>query len=190
MPSGIYKRIDTKVKATCLECKKEFRRSPSAFSSKTNKGCGKYCSNSCKNNFNWANPEYRQHMSDIHKNKKQSLETIKKRFKNYKGENHYRWRENRTLIKDAYGSRERRSSIYKDWRRRICNRDNWKCKINNKDCSGRLEVHHILGFTEYPELKYDINNGITLCKFHHPRKRAEEKRLSPYFISLILKQNV
>ena len=66
-----------------------------------------------------------------------------------------------------------------------CNRDNWKCKINNSDCKGRLEVHHILGFTKFPELRYDINNGITLCHFHHPRVREEEKRLSPYFMELV-----
>ena len=29
------------------------------------------------------------------------------------------------------------------------------------------------------------NNGITLCFAHHPRKRAEEKRLSPYFMELV-----
>lgn len=81
---------------------------------------------------------------------------------------------------------ERNSPFYKDWRRQICNRDNWKCKIGDSDCSGRLEVHHILSYSNHPKLRYDINNGITLCHFHHPRKRADEARLSPYFMELIL----
>lgn len=102
-----------------------------------------------------------------------------------KGKNHYKYLEDRTLLKTAIGSEERRSSIYKEWRRRICNRDNWKCKINNQECKGRLEVHHILGFTQFPELKYDINNGICLCHFHHPRVREEEKRLIPVFQVLV-----
>ena len=74
---------------------------------------------------------------------------------------------------------------YREWMLAVKNRDNWKCKINNNDCSGRLESHHILNWKDYPELRYEINNGITLCHAHHPRKRAEEKRLSPYFKELV-----
>ena len=59
------------------------------------------------------------------------------------------------------------------------------CKINNQDCKGNLEIHHILGYMEHPELRYEVNNGISLCQFHHPRKRSEEKRLSPYFQKLV-----
>lgn len=33
---------------------------------------------------------------------------------------------------------------YRCWMVDVKNRDNWKCKINNKDCKGRLESHHIL----------------------------------------------
>ncbi len=50
-------------------------------------------------------------------------------------------------------------------------------------------VHHILGFTAYPELRYEINNGITLCQAHHPLKRAEEKRLAPVFQELVSVSN-
>lgn len=63
--------------------------------------------------------------------------------------------------------------------------DNWKCRIINNDCKGRLEAHHILNWKDYSELRYDINNGITLCHAHHPRGRANEKRLSPYFMELV-----
>lgn len=76
-------------------------------------------------------------------------------------------------------------SAYKEWMLAIKKRDNWKCKIANQDCSGRLEAHHILNWIDYPELRYDINNGITLCQAHHPRKRAEEKRLVIEFRELI-----
>ena len=49
----------------------------------------------------------------------------------------------------------------------------------------RVEVHHILSFTDFPELKYEINNGITLCHAHHPRKRVEEKISIPVFQELV-----
>lgn len=96
------------------------------------------------------------------------------------------WISDRTKLKkyeDA--NKNRRSPAYKEWRKRVWLRDNFMCKIANPDCAGRIEVHHILGYTEYPELRYEINNGITLCHAHHPRKRAEEKRLSPYFQELV-----
>lgn len=77
-------------------------------------------------------------------------------------------------------------SKYKSWMFAIKKRDHWKCKIADKKCSGRLEAHHILSWKDYPELRYEVNNGITLCLAHHPRKRAEEKRLSSYFQRLIV----
>lgn len=76
-------------------------------------------------------------------------------------------------------------SAYMEWRKTVKNRDGWKCKISNQDCNGRLEAHHILPWRNFPELRYEINNGITLCHAHHPRRWAEEKRLAPYFIELV-----
>lgn len=45
---------------------------------------------------------------------------------------------------------------------------------------------NFIGFTKFPELRHDINNGITLCHFHHPRKREDEINLSPYFKELVM----
>lgn len=78
-----------------------------------------------------------------------------------------------------------RGSENQTWKRQVKKRDSYQCRINNGDCSGTLEVHHILRFTDYPELRYDINNGITLCHFHHPRKKIDEQRLVPIFKELI-----
>lgn len=83
----------------------------------------------------------------------------------------------------------RNDSGYQGWTISVRERDGYKCRIDNKSCGGRLEVHHILSWREFPELRYKINNGITLCHAHHPRKRAEEKRLSPYFQDLVSVSN-
>ena len=79
----------------------------------------------------------------------------------------------------------RNDSMYADWRLNVYRRDNYKCKINNEECNGRIEAHHILCWREYSELRYTINNGITLCQTHHPRVRVEEKRLIPEFQELV-----
>lgn len=101
-------------------------------------------------------------------------------------ENHPRWKKDRGLVKL---DKERGGPLHKQWSRDVKNRDGWKCKISNGDCSGRLESHHILNWSNHIELRYEINNGITLCHFHHPRKRDDENRLSPYFQSLVGKVN-
>ena len=102
------------------------------------------------------------------------------------GENNPRWIKDRTKLQ-KYGdnNKDRRSSMYNNWRNQVWLRDSRKCKIANPDCNGRIEVHHILGWTDYPELRYEINNGITLCHFHHPRMWEEEKRLISNFQRLV-----
>lgn len=104
----------------------------------------------------------------------------------FRGEKHPRWVFDRNKLQ-KYGNdnQDRRSSAYRYWRQQVWLRDNFACKIANPDCSGRIEAHHILSYREHPELRYEINNGITLCHFHHPRVREEEKRLSPYFQELV-----
>lgn len=57
------------------------------------------------------------------------------------------------------------------WREAVFARDNWicqKCEIHND----KLRPHHIINFSEVIELRFAIDNGITLCDichklFHH-----------------------
>jgi hypothetical protein len=79
---------------------------------------------------------------------------------------------------------------YKRWRMKVFKRDLFKCRIDNGKCSGKIVAHHILGWSFFPELRYEVNNGITLCQTHHPLKRVEEKRLVPVFRELVLTSNV
>jgi hypothetical protein len=102
--------------------------------------------------------------------------------KNFSGENSPLWIHNRSKLAKR---QERNDTAYMEWRSNVYRRDGFKCKIGNCDCKGRIEAHHILGWTEFPELRYGVNNGITLCHFHHPRVVKEVKRLSPYFQDLV-----
>lgn len=117
---------------------------------------------------------------------------IKKNFlikfntgKNHSKENSPRWIEDRTKLSKYVHGKERRSPAYKHWTKEVKIRDGFKCKINNVDCCGDLESHHILNWQEYPELRFDINNGITLCQFHHPHGKVQEKENLVYLGSLI-----
>lgn len=110
-------------------------------------------------------------------------ETKKKISKSFSGQNHWNWKEDRSLLI----KRDRRNdSLYVRWRKDVKTRDGYKCQMTHTgECSGRIEVHHIRSWKDYPLLRYEITNGITLCHAHHPRKRAEEKRLETVFTDIV-----
>ena len=59
----------------------------------------------------------------------------------------------------------RDSYEYKEWRKAVYKRGNYKCqKCGSKE---RLNAHHKKSWINYPELRYSINNGITLCEKCH-----------------------
>lgn len=56
----------------------------------------------------------------------------------------------------------RKSARYKYWREAVFERDNYTCQ----DCQqwgGRLHADHIKPFAWFPELRFDLSNGRTLC---------------------------
>ena len=79
---------------------------------------------------------------------------------------------------------KRNDSLYQNWVVRVKKRDK-ECMLKNNNCSGYKIVHHILSWSQYPKERYNISNGITLCQYHHPRKRVDEQRLIPTFQKLI-----
>lgn len=99
-----------------------------------------------------------------------------------RGERSFRYIKDRALLKKTD---HRANSANWDWKKQCRKRDGYKCRIADIHCNGQLEVHHILSYKEFPELRYEVNNGITLCHYHHPRKKIEEVRMSPYFQELV-----
>ena len=77
----------------------------------------------------------------------------------------------------------RQSKEYKEWRESVFVRDGFKCQVCGQ-VGGELNAHHIKTFKDYPTLRFDVNNGITLCaKCHrelHKRLRNGDKTSSRY----------
>lgn len=67
----------------------------------------------------------------------------------------------------------RQSTEYKKWRLSVFERDNYTCvECGDHNYEGRgktVELHadHIKPFALFPDLRFDINNGRTLCKPCH-----------------------
>lgn len=55
---------------------------------------------------------------------------------------------------------------YIEWAKIVKSRDNYSCQICDKN-GGELNAHHMFSWDEYHDLRYDIDNGVTLCYKHH-----------------------
>jgi len=77
---------------------------------------------------------------------------------------------------------KRNSRRYTEWRRKVLQRDNYECqecyeltKQEKREQQNKLTAHHIKRWAEYPELRYDVDNGITLCEKHHKAHHKKGK---------------
>ncbi len=109
--------------------------------------------------------ETKQKMSDSAKRKASPTEeTRRKRSEALKGSKCHLWRGGKT----AQATLIRQSVDYKIWREAVFKRDDWTCKECHKK-GEKLNADHILSFAHYPELRFDVNNGRTLCVDCHKK---------------------
>ena len=169
----------------CLNCKKEISKN------------SKFCSQKCYHLYARGKPLTGRKLEKSRESIKKAIEArkknpevrarwIQKMIEVTTGSKNHKWVEDRSKL---INQEDRNSYKYLEWSKSVRTRDSYKCRIDNSDCCGKLEVHHILSWREYPELHYQLNNGITLCHFHHPRVREEEKRLIPTFKELVSVSN-
>ena len=74
------------------------------------------------------------------------------------GSKHHAWKGGITPINKAI----RQSLEYRIWRRSVFERDDYTC-IWCGQVGGKLNADHIKPFSLYPELRFTIENGRTLC---------------------------
>jgi 5-methylcytosine-specific restriction endonuclease McrA len=74
-----------------------------------------------------------------------------------RGANNHLWRGGINRQNDIL----RKRFEYKTWRTKVYQRDGYTCQCCGKQ--GKLNAHHLYSFASYEELRYDVNNGITLC---------------------------
>ena len=80
------------------------------------------------------------------------------------GENHYNWKGGVTQM--LPNNRRAKHVELNQWAKKVYKKDNYTCQICHEK-GKNLHAHHIKAFADYPEGRFDILNGITLCKSCH-----------------------
>lgn len=75
-----------------------------------------------------------------------------------RGPDHHNWNGGVT----SENEKARKSRRYADWRGAIFFRDNYTCQLCGER-GGKLHADHIKPFSLFPELRFDLENGRTLC---------------------------
>lgn len=145
-------RFDQRSSVITCTCGKEIIRYPSNPNSK-------YCSRNCYYNAP-KTEEFKQKLS-----------------KAFRGENHPNWKGG--IMR---GRKDRNLMEYKEWRKFVFARDNYTCvfcEARNHPGLGysvQLEADHIKSWSEYPELRYEVSNGRTLCRLCHSKRTGEQHK--------------
>lgn len=125
--------------------------------------------------------ETRKKISEKHKGKIVSEITRQKLSDSHRGEKSTLWKGGIYKTNNDL----RRSGFYKTWQKAVYKRDNYTCKMCNSTTK-KLNANHIRKFSDYPEIRFDTNNGITLCVDCHKIITRKESEYIDYFTNLLL----
>jgi hypothetical protein len=75
--------------------------------------------------------------------------------------------------KTPHKEQDRHRLEYKIWKEKLL--EIYEKKCGKCKSEKRLHGHHIKCFYEFPELRYDIDNGILLCQSCHSKLHRKEK---------------
>ena len=121
----------------------------------------------------WQREGFREKMRKINKECANKLEHRIKLSATIQGINVEDWNGFVTTEKRMI----RKKTEYSDWRNAVFARDNYTCQCCG-DRSGNghsvvLHAHHKENFADNPDLRFDVDNGITLCdKCHSPKYKG------------------
>lgn len=128
----------------CEVCSKRFWRQPSAIKN----GECRFCSKKCYQIWQIDRPK-----SEEWKQKRINNNLKKARF----------------LTKHRLRRFLQGTNKYKNWRNEVFRRDDYTCQRCRKN-GVYVEAHHIKPFANFPELRFEISNGLTLCKPCHVKE--------------------
>ncbi|WP_223881981.1 HNH endonuclease [Niallia endozanthoxylica] len=161
----------------------------------------RFCSVDCKNRSqikqvelvcNSCNGKFKRTSSQIFWANRRGYENIfcsQKCTREYlSGKNHPNYIFDRSLLKDQ-NKTIRSSKEMCEWRKSVYKRDDYTCQIckahSSKNNAVILNAHHIIRFIDNEKLRFDINNGITLCEGCHKLTYGKEKEFEERFNRIV-----
>jgi len=91
---------------------------------------------------------------------------------------------------------DRTNKNYEEWRKKVLERDKYKCQnphclfCNNNEKDVILEVHHIAPIKRDNGELFDTKNSITLCRTFHNCIKNREKYYKDIFLEIVKKNEV
>ena len=146
------------IKKECLICGENYLTFP--YRGKTAKFCSQKCYLQLKKSEETKNKMRIAKLGKPSPNKG-------KKMPNTSGEKHHNWKGGIS----SENHKIRTSLEFKKWRRNVFERDDYRCIgcgiKSGKEIKVILHADHIWPFSKFPRLRFDINNGRTLCKECH-----------------------
>ncbi len=154
----------------------------------------KFCSQSCANSVNSLGNKYRVGKPSWNKGKKTGKSPKNTRVSivckecggnfdvkfHIKDKAQFCSKECKNYFQDtgktAKNYRIRRSLEYKAWRTLVFRRDNYTC-VGCKKSGCEIHADHIKQFAYYPELRFNVDNGRTLCVPCHRKTDTWGKKI-------------
>jgi len=171
------------IKKVCLYCKKEF------FVKSSRINTSKFCNKSCHGKYSYklnnkldkidtrnlkicviCKNQYRTKGKGKEHSKTCSYKCAGKYRSLYiRGENHPNF-----VQGSAHTRALRNTEEYNNWRFSVYKRDFYTCRTCNKHCRKKdIVAHHIKSFKDFPDLRFDIENGVTLCRSCHKKEHYD-----------------
>lgn len=92
--------------------------------------------------------------------------------KKYKGKIKSKYCSGKCYLIKLIRRKSSKSHLLFVWSNAVKQRDNNECQICKS--KKKIQAHHLEGYAENKELRYKINNGITLCKKHHKKFHSKK----------------
>jgi hypothetical protein len=67
----------------------------------------------------------------------------------------------------------------------VYQRDKFKCRWPDCQSRNKINAHHILNWAQYPLLRFNIKNGITLCRKHHKFVTGKESDYANFLFKIL-----
>lgn len=80
-----------------------------------------------------------------------------------RGKDHYNYNPD---LPDYKRQQQREVASYVEWRNQVYTRDNFTCQVCGVR-GRRLNAHHMNSYSDYPDLRTSVDNGITMCALCH-----------------------